>query len=390
MSIELNIRDEERLLIELCRLDFSDEHLKKIRLLIAGIKDWDYFRTMANAHGVTALVWNNLEKHNLNSAIPNDVAIILRGSFLQSLSRNTFNTESLAKALRLLNAEKIKTVLLKGMALENSIYGNAGLRQMSDVDILISRTDCIRARNILIQNGYESLPVKSLFHKLILADTGKHLPSLLKNGTSLEIHHELFGGKNSSMTRLFYDTSYEIKINDETAWIPQPQIFFLYLVKHLTLHERNNESQLRLYTDLVILLEKHRDEILNQDLIKLASQLRMEETLANHLEPLKDFWNISFPGWMNEFISKNLNPVFLNQFLFFLKSPKDNPPVDKPGYYRQVIDDITGLHRKILYVLGDIFPSVRFMKNRYKCKSTWRVFFYYPHRIGKLWWLIKE
>jgi len=192
------------------------------------------------------------------------------------------------------------------------------------------------------------------------------------------------------MTRLFYDTSYEIKINDETAWIPQPQIFFLYLVKHLTLHERNNESQLRLYTDLVILLEKHRDEILNQDLIKLASQLRMEETLANHLEPLKEFWNISFPGWMNEFISKNLNPVFLNQFLFFLKSPKDNPPVDKPGYYRQVIDDITGLHRKILYVLGDIFPSVRFMKNRYKCKSTWRVFLYYPHRIGKLWWLIKE
>jgi len=155
MSIELNIREEERLLIKLCRLDFSDEHLKKIRLLIAGIKDWDYFRTLANAHGVAALVWHNLEKHNLNSAIPNDVAIILRGSFLQSLSRNTFNTESLAKALRLLNAEKIKTILLKGMALENSIYGNAGLRQMSDVDILISRSDCLRARNILIQNSYE-------------------------------------------------------------------------------------------------------------------------------------------------------------------------------------------------------------------------------------------
>ncbi|MBK7134187.1 MAG: nucleotidyltransferase family protein [Bacteroidales bacterium] len=390
MSSELNIRDEERLLIELCRLDFNEEHLKKIRLLVTEIKDWDYFRKLANAHGVTALAWNNLEKHNLNSSIPNDVAIILRGSLLQSLSRNTFNTESLSNALRLLNAENIKTVLLKGMALENSVYGNAGLRQMSDVDILISRADCIRARNILIHNGYESLPVKSFFHKLILADTGKHLPSLLKNGTSLEIHHELFGGKNRTLTSLFYDTGFEIKIKDETAWIPQPQIFFLYLVKHLYLHEMNNESQLRLYTDLVVLLEKHREEILNPDLIKLASESGMQEMLANHLEPLRIFWEIPFPALINDFISKNLNPSYLNKFLFFLKSPKDNPPADKSHFYRHVLADIPGLHRKILFVLGDIFPSVRFMKNRYKCSSTLKVLMYYPHRIGKLWWLIKR
>lgn len=390
MSSELNILDEEKLLINLCRLDFSDEHLKKTRLLVSAIKEWDYFRTLANSHGIAALVWNNLEKHNLNSAIPTDVAAILRGSLLQSLSRNTFNTESLANALRLLNAEKIKTVLLKGMALENSIYGNSGLRQMSDVDILISRNDCIRARNILIQNGYESLPVKSLFHKLILADTGKHLPSLLKNGTSIEIHHELFGGRNSALTRLFYETSYEIKIKDEKAWVPRPQIFFLYLVKHLYLHEKNNESQLRLYTDLVVLLEKHREEILNQDLIKLASESGMQEILANHLEPLRIFWEIPFPDLINDFISKNLNVSCLDKFLFFLKSPKENPSIDKSRFYRHVISDIPGFHRKILFVLGDIFPSVRFMKNRYKCSSTLKVLMYYPHRIGKLWWLIKR
>ena len=82
---------------------------------------------------------------------------------MKSLSRNTFNTESLGEVLRLLNDEKIKTVLLKGMALEITVYGNAGLRQMSDVDILISRDECIRARNILIRMDYVSLPVKSVF-----------------------------------------------------------------------------------------------------------------------------------------------------------------------------------------------------------------------------------
>jgi hypothetical protein len=123
--------------------------------------------------------------------------------------------------------------------------------------------------------------------------------------------------------------------------------------------------------------------------LKLATDAGMQEILASHLEPLRVFWDLSFPGWMNEFITKNLNPSCLDKFLFFLNSPKDNPPLDKSRFYRQVIADIPGLHRKILFVLGDIFPSIRFMKNRYKCTSTWRVLLYYPHRIGKLWWLIR-
>lgn len=390
MSMEQNIRDEERLLFDLCRLEFTDEHLKNIRLLVQEVNDWEYFRILAIEHGVAALVWHNLEIHKLTAAIPDTVSAVLRGSLLKSLSQNTFKTESLAQVLRLLNAKKIKTVLLKGMALENSVYGNSGLRQMSDIDILIPTTDCIRARNVLMHNGYKSLPVKSIFHKLILKYTGKHLPSLLKNGTSIEIHNELFGGKNSIMTRKFHETSFVTEIKNEKVYLPLPQINFLYLIKHLYFHEMHNESQLRLYTDLVVLLEKHYEEILNPDLLKMASECGMSEILANHLEPLRIFWNLSFPGWLNEFVNKNPDPSFLNKFLFFLKSPKNNPTPDKSHHYRQIIGEISGLHRKILFVLGDIFPTIKFMKNRYKCHSSWKVLIYYPHRIGKLWWLIRK
>jgi hypothetical protein len=86
-----------------------------------------------------------------------------------SLSRNTFNTEAMGEVLGLLNKENIKTVILKGLALENSVYGSSGLRQMSDVDILINRDKCINARDILISKGFVSLPVKSVFHNQIMA-----------------------------------------------------------------------------------------------------------------------------------------------------------------------------------------------------------------------------
>jgi hypothetical protein len=390
MKSEIKIRDEEILLLGLCRLEFSDEHIEKLRALIGLISDWNYFSSLANSHGVSALVYHNLEKHCLLPGIPDEVAGFLRGALMRSLGRNAFNTEVMGEVLRLLNKENIKTVLLKGLALEFSVYGNAGIRQMTDVDVLISREQCVHARNILISNGYVSLPVKSVFHEFIIADFGKHLPSLIKNGTSVEIHHELFGGRRNVLTRMLYKDSYTIEIKGEKAYIPQPQIFFLYLVKHLYLHEMKNESQLRLYTDLVVLIENHRDEIINYDLLTLASQAGMSEILAWRLEPLRDLWGIPFPAWIDDFIDRWYNPDSINKFVFFLKSPKDNPPIDKSGFYRSIIGDIPGIHRKFLFLLGDIFPSVSFMKKRYGCSSTWKVLFYYPHRIGKIWWLFKR
>jgi len=390
MNSTIKIKDEESLLLSLCRLEFTDEQINKVKALTPDIADWDYFSSLANAHGVAALVYHNLEKLNLLSGIPEVVVTYLHGTLLRSLSRNAFNTEAVGKALRVLNEEGIKIVLLKGLALENSVYGNAGLRQMSDVDILISRDQCIKARDILISNGYESLPVKSLIHEYIIVDIGKHLPSLIKNGTSIEIHHGLFGGRNNVLTKMLYDTSIEIIIKEERAFLPAPQIFFLYLIKHLHLHEMNNESQLRLYTDLFVLLTKYRDEIINYDLLTFASQAGMAEILAMYLELLRNFWGMTFTDWIDEYIDGRNSPDTINKFIFFLKSPKDNPPFDKPAFYRQIVSDIPGVHRKLLFLLGDIFPTVRFMKKRYKCTSTLKVLFYYPHRIGKILWLLRR
>jgi hypothetical protein len=271
-----------------------------------------------------------------------------------------------------------------------SVYGNEGLRQMTDVDVLVTRDECMRARKVLMSGGYTSLPVKSFFHKMIMVDIGKHLPTLMKNGFSFELHHELFGAGKNILTKMLFDNSIETDINGKKTFIPQSMIFFLYLVKHLYLHEINNESQLRLYTDLVVLIEKYRDEILIYDLLDYAVKADMAEILAWRLEPLRDLWGISFPDWINEFIDKWYSPASINNFIYFLKSPKGNPPFNKAKVYRHNLRDIPGLHRKILYVFGDLFPTFDFMKRRYRCKSTWKASLYYPLRWGKLWYLIRR
>jgi hypothetical protein len=380
MKSDLNIRDEEILLLGLCRLSFGVELKVMLTALAETVTDWNYFFTMANAHGVAALVYHNLEKLGFLDLIPDEVTGRLRNAMMVTISRNAGNAESMGEVLRILNRENIKTVLLKGLALELTVYGNCGLRQMTDVDVLVSRDNCMKARKLLMENGFESLPVKSVFHKPIIADIGKHLPTLIKNGFAVELHHELFGAGKNVLTRMLYDTSIEIEVNGEKSFVPETRIFFLYLVKHLYLHEMNNESQLRLYTDLVVLIEKFGDEILNYDLLTYANQAGMSQILAWRLEPLRDLWGISFPGWINEFIDKWYHPDSINRFVFFLKNPKDNPPPGKGQKYLYNLREVKGVHRKALYMLGEIFPTIEFMKKRYNCKSTLTALLRYPPR----------
>lgn len=389
MSTKPEIRDEEILLLGLCRLSFNAELTVMLRALAETVTDWTYFSSLANRHGVAALVYTNLEKLGFLQYLPTEHCESLHNALLVNISRNARYAKETEGLVSILNSHNIKIVLLKGLALELSVYDNCGLRQMTDVDVLLKREDCGRARKILMENGFTSLPVKSILHKPVLEYIGKHLPTLNRNGFAVELHHELFGTGKNVLTRMLYDTSQKITLNSETTYIPAPQIFLLYLVKHLYLHEMNNESQLRLYADLVVLIEKHREEIINEDLLVYAVDAGMEEILAWRLEPLRDLWGLSFPGWMNDFINKWYNPASINKFVFFLKSPKDNPVGDRALRYRKNLKEIPGIHRKFLYFAGDLFPTIEFMKKRYSCNSSWKVIFYYPLRWGKVWYLIK-
>jgi len=389
MKNNLNIKNEELLLCGLCRLTFDTRQSEKVKNITQKINDWSYFLSLARNHGISALVYSNMARLGLTDAIPTEITNNLRNSYMINLARNSVFATKMTEVLKLLNSRNIKTVILKGLALELSVYGNSGLRQMTDIDILVSKEDALKARQILIENGFISKPLKSLFYKPLLNYSGKHLPSLIRESLSYEIHSDLFGSKKSYLTRMLYDDSIETEIYGEKAFIPDPRMFFLYLVKHLWLHEMNNESQLRLYTDLVVLIEKHSEDIFDPDLTELYDDSALNEIIASRLRPLRDILELSFSDRINSFIDHWSGPGSVDKFVFFLKSPKDNPPPDKAKLYRYHLSEIPGFFRKILFVAGDLFPTIEFMKNRYGCDNKLKALLYYPLRLGKLWYLIR-
>ncbi len=191
MSSFSQIPPEANLLLSLCH--YPSGVMGNEVLNIKDSFNRDLFLTLAREHGIEAVVWDNLKDSAILKMLPLSVTETLKASSAKSLARNTFIATVVGEALTLLRENDIEPVMLKGMALEYAWYGGRGLRQMTDADILIPREQALKARRLLLEGGFTSLPMKSLFHRPIMLHIGKHLPSLLKNGIMVEIHHDLFG-----------------------------------------------------------------------------------------------------------------------------------------------------------------------------------------------------
>ncbi|MDT8402616.1 MAG: nucleotidyltransferase family protein [Bacteroidales bacterium] len=383
-SLNPKLRSEEELLLELCRLSFNSEQKNIIRELVNSESDWDYFIRLANEHGIVSSTYHSLEQLDLLSEMPENIKETLRALYLKSLARNTFLAERFIDINKTLADIGIEPVVLKGMALEPFIYENRGLRQMTDIDLHIpGKDDCINAWKHLKDSGYITKPLKSRLYKKLLADFGKHMPDLYKDGISIDLHHSLFDIEHRIEIL-------SLKTDRAELLVPDHDIHFLFLAKHLADHESNGESQLRLYLDLVQLFLRHGEKTGAKHLVSLAKKLDIEDVLIEKLFLLNLFWNVPVEGEILGKISPERKARATSKFIDFLRNPKGNTGRNRGAGYRKTLRNIPTMRKKLLFILGDIFPSITFMQNRYGTKTRIGACVYYPLRFGKLLLLIRR
>lgn len=328
------IRD---LLILLSKYPPEEKNRLALSGLIERVQDWSKLITLINSHGIIALAAANLKAAGLEKQVPETVMIALENGLLQSVVRNAWLAGKWKEVNKILNDNGIKHIVLKGMALEHTVYGSKGLRQMNDNDILIRQEDSIRAWNILKNEGYLPEPQKSFLHNKIKFQIGEHLPALYKQGYSVEIHYKLPGNiakMGDSDIDPFFD-AVEINIAGEKALALSDELHLKYLISHFEKHKMEGVCQLRLYTDILLLDRNSK---------------------------------IVFPDQFTENPKQDLKMKFLKIA------------------WRKTISEIPSQYR-FRFISGDIFPSLTWMRNRYKC-NTAKALLYYPARIAKLGWLL--
>jgi hypothetical protein len=314
-----------------------DPSIKEIMAgLVKEIQDWDSFVKRVNDHGIIALAAYNIKEAGLENQVPEKSMAILENGLMQSIVRNAWLAERWKEVNEILNNAGIKHILLKGMALEHTIYGGRGLRQMTDNDILINREQAISAWEILQENGFEMMTPKSPLHLKIITRYGQHLPALFKDGYAVEIHSRLFDMTDDDNLHMkMFSESTEITVRGEKAYILSEDIHLKYLIKHHTRHALSGECQLRTYADIKM------------------------------LDPGN---NLEFP---DEFVPE---------------PSQSHKKSYRRAHYRSTVQSVPPGYR-LRFIAGDVFPSVEWMKGRYRC-ATVKTIIYYPGRMGKLLWLI--
>jgi len=159
-------RPETELLLRCASPVGSDERAERIRALAGGPLDWKYLLDAAGAHGLTPLLY-----WGLKAVRPQVITPALTESFHDNTRNSVQMTAHLLQVMDLFAGEGISVLPFKGPTLAAAAYGNLALREFVDLDLYVHKADALRARDVLIAQGYSfSVQLNSKWAEAFLRD----------------------------------------------------------------------------------------------------------------------------------------------------------------------------------------------------------------------------
>jgi hypothetical protein len=269
---------ESELLLACARTTIDTGAANRIRSLLTGRIDWTYLLEKAHEHCVMPLLYRSLES-TAPELVPDEVLESLRGSFRRNVLNNLFRTREMIFVVEMLASNGIPALPFKGPVLAASVYGDLGLRQFGDLDILVHRRHLKSVTQSLLARGYRfALPPTW---------TEQHFPQLSRRKdyifidkdekTLIELHWRLTG-KHFRIPfdmKLLWNQLEPISLAGSTVRSLPPDELLLYLCVH---GSRHSWERLAWICDVSETIRSREIDLTH--LMKRASDLGVERTLA--------------------------------------------------------------------------------------------------------------
>ena len=153
----MNMRPEYRLLLDCARTKLSKDNQSKIRKLVNNSLDWGYLLQISKIHGLTPLLYYHLHRIDYEHRIPQPIMDQLHTIYYSNLARNISLDSELNKILNSFEKEEIPVVVLRGLALAQTVYENIALRATTDIDLLVREKDLSRVIRALLELKFRPL-----------------------------------------------------------------------------------------------------------------------------------------------------------------------------------------------------------------------------------------
>ncbi|WP_418792206.1 nucleotidyltransferase family protein [Phosphitispora sp. TUW77] len=132
----------------------------------ADILDWNAVLNEAQRHQVMELL-AKIVKQAPEGAVPSEVVAVLKKLYSCTFMGNLWRAQETENIILLLEKAGIRCIILKGIALAERLYGDIGVRNSWDIDLLVERDKLPLAVEALELDGYEQ---KKHNVDLLLAD----------------------------------------------------------------------------------------------------------------------------------------------------------------------------------------------------------------------------
>jgi hypothetical protein len=141
------------LILACCGDDSSERFSARIQEILRHGVDWERLVQLAHHHGLVPLVFRRLSGEM--DTTPSSGLEALRQQDIANAHRTLWLTLELLNIHRHLQARGLEVLPYKGPVLAEALYGNAALRQFSELDLLIRSDDLLTIKEALADLGYE-------------------------------------------------------------------------------------------------------------------------------------------------------------------------------------------------------------------------------------------
>lgn len=225
---------EWRLLLAVCRPHPKQD---EIRLLLQVPLLWNELLALAETHGVLPLLHEALEP--VRSSVGPEISNQLASKHQTNIHKAMMLSRELVRIQDALAEAGVEAMPYKGLALAETVYGDIGLRQTGDIDLLIRPKDVGRAREALRGLDYsphvsfserqERAYLRSGYEYVFDAPAGRNL---------LEVQWAIqprFYAVNLSTDELF-ERSITVSVAGRTMKAPSYEDLFIILALHVAKH----------------------------------------------------------------------------------------------------------------------------------------------------------
>ncbi len=184
-------RPEIELLLNCATTQSTEQNTASIERLLEKELDWSEVLRLAAWHRVSALLFLHFRSRKLAGQLPRKSFRKLQFVYLKNQVRYRSLQENLRKVLAALDSEGLPTIVLKGAALAETVYPDAALRPMADIDILIEEHNLDRADDVIRSLGYSSGYSRWIQQRA--RESHRHYPGLSSpdGSTLVEIHRHI-------------------------------------------------------------------------------------------------------------------------------------------------------------------------------------------------------